>query len=414
MHRLVYNIGIHLFIAVVYLLQPLNSKLRKMVAGRRAQRITAKNQGDVIVIHCASLGEFEQGRPLIEKLRVRYPSARLVLTFFSASGYEIRKNYTGVDEVYYLPFDTAGGMRKFFYELKPSMCFIIKYEYWYNMLATLNRLGTKAYIVSAIFRQDSIFFKNKLGFGKFYRDILNRFTKIFVQDSASEELLSSIGIGEGRVIVAGDTRFDRVAKLTTEAKDIELVARFTEQVDPSQKERESVTVVCGSTWAQDEELLIEVMKERPRWKFIIVPHEISNSEIKRLMESSGRKAVRYSQGELSGDESLLIVDTIGLLSSIYRYGSVSYIGGGFGAGIHNTLEAAAWGLPVIFGTKYHKFREAVGLIKCGAARSISNGDELLDSLDYYLSEEGNNFGAVAREYVERHLGASEMILKTIE
>lgn len=352
------------------------------------------------MVHCASLGEFEQGRPLVEALRAQYPEARLVVTFFSPSGYEIRKNYAGADAVYYLPLDTPRAARRFVAQLQPDRVFFVKYEFWRNILRALHRSGARVYLVSGIFRKDMTFFRSAWAGGNFFRSILGSFDHFFVQDEASASLLASIGLGD-RVTVAGDTRFDRVAGLAQSAPRNEAVERFV---------GDSFTVVAGSTWPEDEALLIELMAARPDWKFVVAPHEISSERIDRFMADSGRKAIRYSNiSAAQGDETLLMIDSIGLLSSLYRYGQLAYIGGGFGAGIHNTLEAAAWGRAVVFGPRYTKFREAVGLVECGAAISVTTADELKDAMAT-LSSSWRTVGDLAAAYVQSHIGATSIIM----
>lgn len=385
----------------MWLVQPFVTKARKMIKGRKAQRFTPSlPQQQTICVHCASLGEFEQGRPLIEELRRKYPKARLVLTFFSSSGYDIRCNYSGVDDVYYLPFDTPRAVRKMLDALQPEKFIIIKYEYWYNLLRALNLRGVQLYLVSAIFGENSSFFYPTWKGGRFFRSMLAFFTHIFVQDEVSAERLRAIGFGD-RVTVAGDTRFDRVANVTKTAREIDIVRDFVSDG--------KLTVVCGSTWGPDEELLIGAMEQRPDWRFIVVPHEISSARIDKLIDQSGRRAIRYSEGKSDDQATLLVIDTIGLLSSAYRYGQIAYIGGGFGVGIHNTLEAATWGIPVVFGPKYQKFKEAVELVGIGAARSIDSGEQLLAVLDCYATTH-EQCGAEARNYVERNLGATQTII----
>ncbi|MEG1464065.1 MAG: glycosyltransferase N-terminal domain-containing protein [Mucinivorans sp.] len=400
--KVIYNISIHLLSVLLHCLAPVMAKARAMVDGRRGQDFKDPNPTvrPTICIHCASLGEFEQGRPLIEALRSAHPQARLVLTFFSPSGYEIRKNYSGVDSVYYLPFDTPGATRRFIDDLHPDILFLIKYEFWYNLLNAAHRSGCRIYLVSAIFREGQSFFKPSWLGGSFFRNILHLFDRLFVQDIPSAALLSSIGLTD-KVTVAGDTRFDRVASLTTSSPDIAPIAQFVGHTP---------TIVCGSTWGPDEALIIQAMKAHPEWKFIIAPHEISEERIDRLIEESGRESIKYSQIDTAqGGETLLVVNTIGILSSIYRYGMVSYIGGGFGVGIHNTLEAAAWGKPVVFGPKYQKFQEAVALIECGAATCIHNATELNSTFETMMAH-GAQSGALACEFVKSHIGATSKIM----
>lgn len=385
-----------------------------MIAGRRGQyfgsdtHASRSTEGEArqlcICVHAASLGEFEQGRPLIEALRARYPDSRLVLTFFSPSGYEVRKNYSVVDNVYYLPLDTPKAARRFARELKPDMVFFVKYEYWNNILRELKRVGARVYVVSAIFRPSMSFFRPAWRAGAFFRSILKVFDKIFVQDAHSAELLASIGFSDN-VIVAGDTRFDRVARLVDSSNTLPDVESFV---------GDSFTVVCGSTWGEDEDLLLEAMAKNKGWKFIVAPHHIDQSRIDRFIAQSGRSAIRYSKiGERTGLETLLVVDCIGILSSLYRYGAVAYIGGGFGAGIHNTLEAATWGMPVIFGPKYEKFHEAVELIESGAARSITSSEELCQAMADFARNHIST-GSIAKQYVCRNIGATDRILAEVQ
>ena len=394
---MLYDITIGLYSVALRLALPFSTKARLMVRGRKAQRVVPTPHGQpCVVVHCASLGEFEQGRPLVEALRQRYPDARLVVTFFSPSGYEIRKNYDGADAVYYLPLDRPRAVRRFVEALRPTAVFLVKYEYWYHFLAASKAVGAKLYVVSAIFRPSMPFFKPT---GGLFRRMLRWFDGVFVQDQASVDLLKGIGIESQ---VAGDTRFDRVAALAAgQGKELPEAAKFAEN---------SFTVVCGSTWPADEELILEWARQRPDWKFVVAPHEIEQDRIEKFIEASGRKALRYTQKEQAeGGETLLVVDCIGVLSSLYRYGKLAYIGGGFGAGIHNTLEAAAWGVPVLFGPKYEKFREAVDLVACGGGASVSTADELVAAGDRMVQG-----GAAAGAYVESKIGATRRIMEHIE
>lgn len=407
MYKALYNFSIYLFIGILWIIRPFNSKIRKMLDGRKKQFKTAasdNNQLDdsqrVICIHCASLGEFEQGRSLIEALRTKEPKAKIIVTFFSPSGYEIRKNYQGCDGVYYLPFDTKRRVRRFLNEVKPTDFYIIKYEYWFNLLNELKLRGVNTYLVSAIFREKSQFTAPKWKGGDFYRAMLGLFTNIFVQDDSSKEFLSSLGYNS---LVVGDTRFDRVADLVTSAKSIAIVEEFVKG--------SPMTVVCGSTWPEDEALLMQLMKEKTEWRFVVAPHEIVNQNVEKLIQESGRVATRYSKanGVLTEGSTLLVIDTIGLLCSVYQYGEISYIGGGFGAGIHNTLEAATWGMPIVFGTKYEKFKEARDLVAIGAAKSVNNAEELLVAFEQY-STTYEHAGELSKGYVLQNIGATDKIL----
>lgn len=356
-----------------------------------------------IWFHAASLGEFEQGRPLIERIRERHPEYRILLTFFSPSGYEVRKNYKGADIVCYLPFDKPRNVHKFLDIVHPCMAFFIKYEFWKNFLSELHKRRIPVYSVSSIFRKDQVFFK---WYGGFYRDVLTNFDQLFVQNETSRRFLAKIGIQ--RVTVVGDTRFDRVLEIREEAKNLPLVKLF---------KGDSVTLVAGSSWPPDEDLFIEYFNYHPELKLIIAAHVIDENHLVEIIGKLKRPYVRYSkaneQNVLKAD--CLIIDSFGLLSSIYRYGDIAYVGGGFGAGIHNILEAAVYGIPVIFGPRYQKFMEARFLLEAGGGFSIINVQELSVLLDKltgdpdFLKECGEN----ADRFVKQNLGATERILAKI-
>lgn len=429
MFRILYNCMVCGMVFGVWVLGFFCPKLRRMYDGRRVWfrggagggagggvrggdvrgadvGTGAKNdseKGRTFCIHCASLGEFEQGRTLIEGLRRQYPDVRLVLTFFSPSGYDVRGGYEGVDAVYYLPFDRVGDVRRFLDCEQPDKFFIVKYEYWYNLLRELNRRGCEVYLVSAIFRRSQHFFKSRWIGGGFYRGMLDYFTTIFVQDMESRALLAEVDKVEG-VVVAGDTRFDRVLEITTTARDVPMVAEFVSGSD--------FTIVCGSTWPADDEHLLTLMHHNPEWRFVCVPHEISGEYIDSFIQRSGRSATKYSAGGVTEGSTLFVVDTIGVLSSVYQYGNVAYIGGGFGVGIHNTLEAATWGLPVVFGPNYKRFREARELVACGGGFSVGNDGEL-EAVMHNLLQNYRSAGSVAREYVHKNTGATALILESL-
>ena len=350
--------------------------------------------------HAASLGEFEQGRPVIEQLKREKPETKILLTFFSPSGYEIRKNYAGADIVSYLPLDVPGNAWYFVNLVKPSKAIFIKYEFWPNYLLALQAENIPVVSISAIFRPEQVFFKD---YGKWYKKLLLTFQHIFVQDKFSKELLQAHGINN--VTVAGDTRFDRVYDLYQQAKQLPLVEEFVKGAEK--------VIVAGSTWPKDEELLVQYLRLHPDVKLIMAPHEVHNSHIAEISKLLDGKFVRYSDATAENVKSTncLVVDIIGILSSIYRYANVTYIGGGFGVGIHNTLEAAVYGLPVVFGTNYQKFREARELIAIGGAFSISNYVTLEAQFDLLLKD--NNAGKIAGEYVKSNTGATEMILKVL-
>jgi 3-deoxy-D-manno-octulosonic-acid transferase len=400
----IYNIGIYFYGAFVFIASFFNDKARKLRLGQKEAfaLLAEKIDPDVkyVWFHAASLGEFEQGRPVIEALKKENPDTKILLTFFSPSGYEIRKNYAGADIVSYLPLDTACSAKKFVKLVNPSKAIFIKYEFWPNYLMALQAAKVPVYSISAIFRPNQVFFK---GYGKWYKSLLMTFTHIFVQDKISQDLLIANGINN--VTVAGDTRFDRVDDLAKQAKKIPLIEAFVKNAPK--------VIVAGSSWPKDEELLIRYLEEHADVKLILVPHEIHEAHISGITKLLSTDFVRYTQAdELTiGKYNCLIVDTIGLLSSIYRYATVAYIGGGFGVGIHNTLEAAVWKVPVIFGPNYQKFREAHELIEAGGAFSIDKYEALEAQFNTLLTD--NKAGMIAGEYVATNTGATELVLKEI-
>lgn len=348
-------------------------------------------------IHAASVGEFEQARPIIERLRAERPNTEIVLTFFSPSGYNLRKDYDKVDAVTYLPFATRRNARMFLDVVKPDMAIFVKYEFWPAYLRELSKRGVKTYSISSIFREKQASFR---WWGKLYLNILRFFTALYVQDEASARLLHSYGINN--VEVAGDTRFDRVHAIAQQAKDIPQVARFVEE---SEK-----VIIAGSTWLPDEILLARYISENPDVKLVLVPHEIHEAHLHQIFQQFEGRYVRFTESTINNLDStrVLVVDTIGLLSSIYRYGTVAYIGGGFGVGIHNTIEAAVYGLPVLFGTNYKNFREACALIDAGGGKSVKNYREFAIAMDEALARH-EEIGKKASDYVESELGATDKI-----
>jgi len=361
---------------------------------------TIDSNARYIWFHAASLGEFEQGRPVMEQLKKDNPETKILLTFFSPSGYEIRKNYAGADVISYLPLDTRASARRFVKLVNPSKAVFIKYEFWPNYILELKKANVPVYSISAIFRPSQVFFK---GYGGWYRNLLKSFAHIFVQDKNSLKLL--VDNGFMNVSVAGDTRFDRVADLAQQAKTIPLIEAFVKDAGK--------VIVAGSTWPKDEELLVRYMKLHPDVKMILVPHEIHQAHIMGISKLLDGKFVRYT--ELNEQNVLttncIVVDTIGLLSSIYRYANVAYIGGGFGVGIHNTLEAAVWNVPVVFGPNYQKFREARELITIGGAFSIAHYELMEAQFDLLLKD--NKAGKIAGDYVKNNIGATDLIIKEI-
>jgi 3-deoxy-D-manno-octulosonic-acid transferase len=355
-----------------------------------------------IWIHCASLGEFEQGRPLIEKIKTQHPHYKILLTFFSPSGYEIRKNYSLADKICYLPADTPKNAKRFIEIVKPQQVFFIKYEFWYYFLKTLYQKNIPVYLVSAIFRTNQVFFKP---WGGFYRQILGYFKHIFVQNKASADLLRKINISD--FSVNGDTRFDRVANIVNDAKTIPLINSF---------KNNCLTIIAGSTWPDDEKLLVTFINQNKalNLRYIIVPHEINHQAIAHLKQSIQAKCCLYSENKIK-DATVLIIDTIGILSSAYKYADIAYIGGGFGKGIHNTLEAATYGLPVIFGPRYQKFDEACELIRIKAGFSIQNQMELNKILLELINNTDfrTESGTKAKEFVNQNIGASDRIIADV-
>jgi 3-deoxy-D-manno-octulosonic-acid transferase len=403
-----YNLGVRIYELLVAVVSLFNTKAKLFRNGRKewAFRLSeAIKKGDRVVwFHCASLGEFEQGRPVIEAFRTKYPDIKILLTFFSPSGYEIRKNYQGADYIFYLPLDTYWNAKKFIDIVNPIATIFVKYEFWYFYLNQLKKRNIPTYIISAIFRPDQVFFKT---YGGWYRKFLINFEHLFVQNETSKELLA--GIGVNNVTVAGDTRFDRVNMNAQLAKNIPLVEQFCENAK---------VLVAGSTWPKDEEIIIEYFKTNPHGlKLIIAPHEIHEQEIEKLREKLGLKSMRYTiPSESNPKESqILIIDTIGILSSVYRYGTVAYIGGGFGAGIHNTLEAAVFGIPVIFGPTFRKFQEAVELIEINTACSISNYDEFAATLNLYINSDDQlkKVKKISADFFIKKIGATKTIVEEI-
>jgi len=404
---MLYNIAIHIYAFLVHLAAPFSRKPRKMIRGHwvvyELLRQQMEKNARYIWFHAASLGEFEQGRPLIEKIRARYPEYKILLTFFSPSGYEVRKNYQGADIVCYLPFDKPRNVNKFLDIVHPCMAFFIKYEFWTNYLNELKKRRIPIYSVSSIFRKDQVFFK---WYGNSYRKVLKNFDQLFVQNEASKRFLAKIGVHN--VTVVGDTRFDRVLEIRQQAKELPLIELFKGNFP---------TLVAGSSWAPDEDLFLEYFNTHPEMKLIIAPHVIDENHLVEIISKLKRPYVRYSKANAPNVQKAdcLIIDCFGLLSSIYRYGEIAYIGGGFGVGIHNVLEAAVYGMPVIFGPKYSKFMEAKQLIEANGAFSIASYDELRPLLDEMLANKDFLLekGANADNYVKSNLGATERVLNNI-
>ncbi|MCR5076615.1 MAG: 3-deoxy-D-manno-octulosonic acid transferase [Prevotella sp.] len=391
-----------------------NEKLRKMWRGERdaVRMLRAKLEPDAryIWFHAASLGEFEQGRPLIEQIRKDYPQYRILLTFFSPSGYEVRKDYKGADIITYLPIDTVGNARKFLRTVRPVMAFFIKYEFWYNYLHILQHRGVPAYSVSSIFRPDQVFFK---WYGRNYGRVLRCFTRFFVQNDESRQLLDKIGIHDA--LVVGDTRFDRVLQIKEASKCLPVVERFV-RLDSADKAK---VFVAGSSWQPDEEIFLRYFNEHRDWKLIVAPHVIGEDHLKFITSLlKDKKVMRYTQAteENVTDADVLIIDCFGLLSSIYHYGDLAYVGGGFGVGIHNVLEAAVWDMPVLFGPNNKHFAEAQGLLRDGGGFEIQDYESFsqivsrLVASDGFLQESGRQAGA----FVESLSGATGKVLSNVK
>jgi 3-deoxy-D-manno-octulosonic-acid transferase len=405
--RILYNIVIFTYTSIIYIASLFSHKAFLWVEGRRNwynKLVEAIQPGSKVVwVHCASLGEFEQGRPVIEKIKSEEPEVKILLTFFSPSGYEIRKTYSLADYICYLPADSPRNARRFVEKMKPAYVIFIKYEFWYNYISNLCRNKIPVYLVSGIFRKKQLFFR---WYGAFFRKLLKMFTHIFVQNTESFELLKGIGLSS--VTLAGDTRFDRVRQIAAVAKDLPLIERF--------RGNEKL-FLAGSSWRADEEIIAQYINSDPnRMKWIFAPHEIDNANIERLEKLFRIKTIRYSGLDWdSGDSRILIIDNIGMLSSVYRYSFIAAIGGGFGKGIHNILEAASWSIPVVFGPNYHKFREATELINDGGAKIFSNYSEFENIINKWISDDNQykNDASSAGKYVINNTGATEIIIEKI-
>jgi 3-deoxy-D-manno-octulosonic-acid transferase len=405
---MIYNLGIHIYQLGIRLAGLFSDKPAKMVKGHREAYDLLKSKIDRnardIWFHAASLGEFEQGRPLIERIRQEYPQYKILQTFFSPSGYEVRKNYEGADIVCYLPMDTPGNAKKFINLVNPCMVFFVKYEFWKNYLNTLYNKGVPVYSVSSIFRPNQIFFR---WYGKGYQQVLKTFEHLFVQNEESKKLLANIGVMNTTVV--GDTRFDRVLDICAAAKQLPLVQKF---------KGDALTFVAGSSWGPDEDIFIKYFNAHPEMKLIIAPHVVNDSHMKEIVSKLQRPCIRYTQAteENVQQADCLIIDCYGLLSSIYRYGEISYIGGGFGVGIHNVLEAAVYGIPVIFGPNNKKFREAQHLLANKGGFEVNGYEDFEVLMDKFLTDEAylQASGQAAGDYVKNNSGAMEKIMDCVK
>ena len=419
---MIYNIVIYFVLWGIAIASLFNEKVRKMWRGEREAFKILKQKVDpnakYIWFHAASLGEFEQGRPLMERIRKDYPQYKILLTFYSPSGYEVRKNYEGADIICYMPVDTRLNAIRFLRLVRPVMAFFIKYEFWSNFLHILKHRNIPTYSVSSIFREDQVFFK---WYGRSYAGVLKCFTRFFVQNEESKRLLEGIGITA--VDVVGDTRFDRVLQIKEAAKQLPICKAFRTGVASSQSadvpHHDFKVFVAGSSWPPDENIFIPFFNEHKDWRLLIAPHVIAEEHLKLIFSLiKGKKVVRYTQTtpEEAAEADVLIIDCFGLLSSMYNYGDVAYIGGGFGVGIHNTLEAAVWNMPVIFGPNNKKFQEAQGLLKSGGGFEINTYEDfsgLMSSLmndETFLKQAGDKAGT----YVAHLAGATDKVLASVK
>lgn len=392
---ILYTISIHFYVITIHIASLFNAKANLWVKGRKnifqkLAKLTKEDQ-DIVWFHCASLGEFEQGKPIIEGYKIKHPTHKILLTFFSPSGYEIRKNYDGVDWVFYLPADTKKNAKKFINTVNPLKVIFIKYDFWFNYMYELNKNNIPFYSASSIFREEQAFFKYN-----WFEKQLNNISHFFVQDQNSKELLKNIGFSNCTVV--GDTRFDSVITNNKNFIRIPLIEKFCEN---------KTTIICGSTWPKDESLLEKYIKKNPNYNYIIAPHEMQNiSELKK--QTSALLFSKANNTNIS-NSNVLIIDSIGILSNIYKYGDLAYIGGGFGSGIHNILEAVAYGLPVVFGPNYQKFKEANELIELEVAKDISNHSELETTILSFIDFDSS----ISKNYIKNNAGATNIIISSI-
>lgn len=420
-----YNIAIYIYLIGVAIGSLFNKKIKKMWRGEREAVDLLKEKVDptakYVWFHAASLGEFEQGRPLIEKLRATHPEYKILLTFFSPSGYEVRKNYEGADIVCYLPLDTIRNARRFLRAVHPVMAFFIKYEFWYNYLHILKHRGVPVYSVSSIFRPGQVFFK---WYGRNYAKVLHCITHFFVQNEVSLKLLKGIGIEEATVV--GDTRFDRVLQIKEQSKELPIVEAFKGINGKGSACKEELSedgskgckvFVAGSSWQPDEDIFIRFFNDHPDWKLIIAPHVIGEDHLSYILDKLQMKAVRYTQAteQSAAEARCLIIDCFGLLSTIYRYGEIAYVGGGFGVGIHNVPEAAVWGVPVLFGPNNKRFQEAQDLLACKGSFEVTDYESFNTIISRLISDDQfrHQCGEASANYVKSRSGATDIIMKSV-
>ncbi|HOT88078.1 MAG TPA: glycosyltransferase N-terminal domain-containing protein [Bacteroidales bacterium] len=405
-----YKISIYVYYIAIYIASVFrHKKAVQWINGRKNLfseiEKKVKTSHPLAWFHCASLGEFEQGRPLMEEFRKQYPTYKILLTFFSPSGYEVRKNYNGADYIFYLPIDTPANAKRFLALTNPTLVFFIKYEFWFNYIKQIKKNAIPFFVISSNFRKSQHYFK---WYGFWFRKQLKGVSRFFVQNNNSLQLLNNIHITN--VTVSGDTRFDRVMALAQNTMKLPLIEKFCDGKD---------IFIAGSTWEPDEDILIKLINsEKTKYKFIIAPHMVDKPHIASLVEKIKKgHVVLYSEADPDNVlyAKVLIIDCIGILSNLYRYGKIAYIGGGFGSGIHNILEAATYGMPVIFGHKYHKFIEAVELIEKGGAYCIHNENEFMQVVMDLITnnKQLREKSAIAREYVQKNIGATQLILKEI-
>ena len=411
-----YSLGIYLYALLVRLVAALgHRKARAMVRGQRDTWRILREKIDptarYVWFHAASLGEFEQGLPLIERIRREQPSRKILLTFFSPSGYEVRKDYKGADVVCYPPFDSPTAARRFIKWARPEMAFFIKYEFWRNYIDVLSKKSIPIYSVSSIFRPGQIFFR---WYGRKYARCLRRITHFFVQNERSVELLRTIGV-QDNVTIVGDTRFDRVIDIRNNARPLPLVEQFTRAKEDSNAA--PFVLVAGSSWQPDEDILLDYVNRHPGLRLVIAPHVVNDAHIQEIEQKLTTPALRYSQATLENvdDYRVLIIDGYGLLSSIYRYATVAYVGGGFGVGIHNVPEAAVYGIPVIIGPNHQRFAEAVALIANGGCKSIKNAEDFSVIMDDFLENPAHiaQAGSAAGDYIHQNAGATPVIYQHV-
>ncbi|ALI98163.1 3-deoxy-D-manno-octulosonic acid transferase [Rufibacter tibetensis] len=410
MSKILYEVGVRAYGLGVRLAAPFHPKAAQWVNGRKGvfEEIGLKlqnNKAPVAWFHCASLGEFEQGRPLIEAFRERFPEHKIVLTFFSPSGYEVRKNYAGADFIFYLPLDTAENARRFLHLVKPQLAVFVKYEFWHHYTHALRKRHIPLFSISAIFRSNQVYFQKT---GSFYRRILERFTHIYTQNLESAQLLASIDFT--RVSMAGDTRVDRVLQNAKNAAPIPIAQAFKENAP---------VMVIGSSWPEDLKILLPFMQDQlPNLKFILAPHEIKDKELTEIEEQFPGKAIRYSQADPASVAGfrILLIDNIGMLSSLYQYATYAYVGGAFGKGLHNTLEPAAFGPPIFFGPKYEKFQEAIDLVEAGAAFCIRSSQDLNKKVSKFQEHPSSleKVRSITQNYLKKQAGATDHILTSLE